>query len=307
MRWQVCARTAALPRVMDEDAAKDPEPGAPLPLNDTGPGYAGLGLSGYADDGQAVALGAASLQGTVPMTKEWPQVTSQDARVEKSCSQVYGEHPAPAILLRGVRIPLAVTFRQLRVHVAIGGSRVTGPLLSRRREARRSALSRLPHLSTYDRRPRAISTLVTPLALHGVVVTSLTELDLRGLETAVVRAVWGGTRLPRAKEIAFTVVSKGHRVYLVMHDSSRWPGPPPTGSHPRLHPGYLGVGWPSSGEGPGGAPAPTGGHPWIEPTRGLVVLGRPGARATATRCAAAPTLAPKPGPGQHLLPFLPPA
>ena len=112
---------------------------------------------------------------------------------------VQGEQDAPAIVLRGIPIPVAATFRQLGVDVAIGDSSVTGPVLSRRLEAGRSALRRLPHLSTYHRRERAISTLVTPLALHGVAVASVTEPDLRGLETAVVRALWGATCLSRAK------------------------------------------------------------------------------------------------------------
>ena len=68
-------------------------------------------------------------------------------------------------MLRGVPIPLVATFCQLSVDVAIGGTKVTGPVLSLRLEAGQSALLRLPHLSTYERRERAISTLVTPLAL----------------------------------------------------------------------------------------------------------------------------------------------
>ena len=90
-------------------------------------------------------------------------------------------------------------------------------MLSRRLQAGQSAVRRLPYLSTYDRRERAISTLVTPLALHGVAVASVTDPDLRGLETAVVRALWGATRLSRAKEIVFTVLSKGHCVSSIMH------------------------------------------------------------------------------------------
>ena len=137
--------------------------------------------------------------------------------MDKSCSWVQGEQGAPAVLLRGTPIPLATTFRQLGVGIAIGGSKTTGPVLSRRLEAGRSAVRRLPHLSTYDRRERAISTLVTPLALHGVAVAPVTEPDLRGLETAVVRALWGPARVSRAKEVIFTVLSKGHRVSPVMH------------------------------------------------------------------------------------------
>ena len=79
------------------------------PPGDAGPGYASLGSSGYADDTHAVALGAASLQGTVPATEEWLQVTGQDVRVDKSCSWVLGEQGTPAVLLRGVPIPLAAT------------------------------------------------------------------------------------------------------------------------------------------------------------------------------------------------------
>ena len=93
-------------------------------------------------------MGAASLHGTVPTTEEWLQVTGQDMRVDKSCSWIQGEQGTLAVLLRGVPIPLAATFRQLGVDVAIRGSRVTGPVLSRRLEAGRSALRRLPHLST---------------------------------------------------------------------------------------------------------------------------------------------------------------
>ena len=94
---------------------------------------------------------------------------------------------------------------------------ITGPVLSRRQEAVRSALRRLPYLSTHDRRERAISTLGTQLALHRVAVALVTEPDLRGLETAVVQAPWEATRLSRAKEVIFTVFSKGHRVSPVMH------------------------------------------------------------------------------------------
>ena len=137
--------------------------------------------------------------------------------MDKACSWVQGEQGAPAVLLRGGPIPLAATFRQLGVDIAIGGSKTMGTVLSRRLEAGRSALRRLPHLSTYDRRERAISTLVTPLALHGVAVAPVTEPDLRGLETAVVRALWGAARLSQAKEVIFIVLSNGHRVSPIMH------------------------------------------------------------------------------------------
>ena len=75
LRRQVCAQTAALRPTLDKDAADDLEPGALLPLKDAGPGYAALGSSGYADDTQAVAPGAAALLDTVPATEEWLRIT----------------------------------------------------------------------------------------------------------------------------------------------------------------------------------------------------------------------------------------
>ena len=53
---------------------------------------------------------------------------------------------------------------------------------------------------------------------HGwVAVAPLTHRDLLGLETMVLRAVWGGTRLSRAKEVVFVVPTPGHRISLVIH------------------------------------------------------------------------------------------
>ena len=100
---------------------------------------------------------------TIPTTEEWLQVTGQDVRVDKACSWVQGERGGPAVLVRGVAILLAETFRQLGVDVTIGGPRITGIVVSRRLEPGRSALRRVSHLSTNDFRERAIITLVTPL------------------------------------------------------------------------------------------------------------------------------------------------
>ena len=45
-----------------------------------------MGSSGYADDTQAVALGAAVLHATTPATEEWLRVTGQHVHVDKSSS-----------------------------------------------------------------------------------------------------------------------------------------------------------------------------------------------------------------------------
>ena len=55
--------------VMDEDVAADLEVGGPIPLKYAGPGYATVGSSGYGDDTEAVALGAACMQWTIPATE----------------------------------------------------------------------------------------------------------------------------------------------------------------------------------------------------------------------------------------------
>ena len=143
------------------------------------------------------------------------------------------------MLLRGVPIPLAATFRQLGVDIAIGGSRLTGLVVSRHLEAGRSALRRLPHLSTYDRRERAISTLVTPPALHGVVVALATEPNLRGLETAVVRAL-EQRACPGPRRSSSTSFPRGttspRSCTRSMSASSCWPAWPGGRGSPRSSP-----------------------------------------------------------------------
>ena len=89
--------------------------------------------------------------------------------------------------------------------------------MCRRPAAGRSTFHRLAHLSNYERRERAIGTVVTPLALHGVVSASVRDPDLKGLDSAVVRALWGATRLSRAKDFVFTFFSKECRVSVIMH------------------------------------------------------------------------------------------
>ena len=182
------------PLVLDEEVAADLEVGDPLLLKDA-TRVCRAGVVGLRGRHPGCGPGAPPLQGTVPTTEEWLQITGKDVRVDKSCSWVQGEQGALAVLLQAVPIPLEDTFRQLGVDVASGGSRMTGPVLSRCLEAGRSALRRHPHLVSYDRRERAICTLVTLVALHGVAFACVTDSDLRGLETAVLRALWGAMYL----------------------------------------------------------------------------------------------------------------
>ena len=297
LRRQVCARTP--PPLRDEDAAKDFELGAPLPLKDARPGYVVLGLSD-ADDTHAVALGAASL------TRDGPRDGGMAAgqRPRRPRGQilllVLGGTGRPRKLAPGSLDPAGGDFPPSSVStwpLGAQGSRCS--TVTRRLEAGRSALRHLPHLCTYDRRERASTTLVTPLALHGLAIASVSEPDLQGLKTAVVRAIWGATRLSRPKRLSSRSFLRG--TACPWPCTRRWPGSrkSPTSS-PRL-----------SGSRVAARP---GGNRWgarskrqtilLEPARGLVVVGRPGARAPATVLAGAPTLAPTSGPRQPSLPFL---
>ena len=160
-----------------------------------GLGVVTVGASGYADDTQAVATETAALQRTAPTMETWLTVTGYDVRVDKSSSWSRGEGGAWAVLLCSLPIRAAGCFRRWGVDVAVGGARSAGPNLAWRLESGRTVLRRLPHLPTFQQRGRAVSTLVTPVALHGVAVAPLTDRDLMGLETMVLRPVWGATRL----------------------------------------------------------------------------------------------------------------
>ena len=161
-----------------------------------GPGLVALGASGYADDAEAVVPGAAALQRTSPTTEAWLTLTGQDVRVDKSCSWSQGGGGISGIAARPPHTGGGM-FPPIGVGVAVGGARDTGPVLARRLDARRSVLRRLPHLPAFQGRVRAASTLVTPLALHGVAVAPVTDWNLLGPETMVLQAVWGAMRTQR--------------------------------------------------------------------------------------------------------------
>ena len=104
--------------------------------------------------------------------------------------------------LRGLPLLVADCFRKLGVGVAVWGARGTGPVLEWHLKVGRNLLRRLPHLPNLERRVRAVSTRVAPLALHRVAAASVADRDLQSLETMVLRAVWEATRLSRAKDTA---------------------------------------------------------------------------------------------------------
>ena len=102
----------------------------------------------------------------------------------------------------------------------------TGPVLMKRLEAGRGALRRLPHLPAFHRRVRAVSTVVTPLALDGVAPATISDGNVAKLKILVFRSVWGGTRLSWAEEIVLSVLTPGHHISPVMrvrYDRIIWP------------------------------------------------------------------------------------
>ena len=82
------------------------------------------------------------------------------------------------------------------------------------------------------------------------------------------------------------------------------PGGPAAWGRPGLHLGHPGIKRPPTRDEPGGARAPNGDHIWVDPTRGLVVLGRPGARVRAALRAGSPPPGPTPGAEQPPPPLL---
>ena len=117
-----------------------------------------------------------------------PIIKGQAVRVDKCCTWVQGEARAAPVLLQGQPIPVADTLRQLGLDVAVGGRRTTGPVLVMRLEAGLAVLRRVPHLPAFHGWVRAVRTLVTPLAVHGVAIAPVTDRDLVGLEILVLRA-----------------------------------------------------------------------------------------------------------------------
>ena len=66
------------------------------------------------------------------------------------------------------------------------------------------------------RRATAAAVKALPKALHGVALADVETSSLRRLETRVVAAMWGPTRMARAKEMVFCLLTPGHRTSPVM-------------------------------------------------------------------------------------------
>ena len=148
LRRQPCARTAALPPVLDEEAAADLEAGAPLPLTDWLRRARIVGLCGRhrgSSPRGGVPSGDGPHDGGVATGHGLGRARGQVLLLGAGGAKRPGTS-APGRSNPASDLPTC----QLGVDVAIGGSRTTGPVLSQCLEAGRGALRCLPHLSTYD-------------------------------------------------------------------------------------------------------------------------------------------------------------
>ena len=143
----------------------------------------------------------------------------------KSTTWMLAREQAQPMRLLGAPIPIEGEFRRLGIGIRVNPERGTGPLLQQRMERGGSVLPRGPHLATYHRRSVVAGGLAMAVALHGVELADVSDVDLARLETRTVRAIWGPMRPGRAKEVVYCLLSQGHRTSPVMrtkYDRLTW-------------------------------------------------------------------------------------
>ena len=94
----------------------------------------------------------------------------------------------------------------------------TGPLLQERLSKGRALLSRLHGVQgTSRRKAHVTASLVLAAGAYGVEVAPVSLKDLRSLDAAIMREVWGTTRPGKVQEIVFCVLHPGHLMSAVLH------------------------------------------------------------------------------------------
>ena len=102
--------------------------------------------------------------------------------------------------LLGAPIPIEGEFCRLGIGIRVNPERGTGPLLRQWIErGGGGVLPRMPHLATYHRRSVVARRLAMAVALHGVELADVSNVDLARVETRTVQAIWGPTRPSRAQ------------------------------------------------------------------------------------------------------------
>ena len=77
-------------------------------------------------------------------------------------------------------------------------------------------LRRMPQITSLQRRSMVAGSLAMAVALHGVQLADTADVDLARLETQTVRAIWGPTKAARATDVAFSLLTPGHRTSRIM-------------------------------------------------------------------------------------------
>ena len=74
----------------------------------------------------------------------------------------------------------------------------------------------MPHITTLQRHSMVAGSLAMAVALHGLQLADIADVDLVRLETQIVCAIWGPTGPGRAKEVVFSLLNPSHRASPMM-------------------------------------------------------------------------------------------
>ena len=206
----------------DPAPAGEPPPGAGQREDggDQRPREVDFSTMGYADDTYMHKSKLRELRGPLGTTAEWLRLTQQGVNPKKSLCfslEPAGQRRAAAVQLGGESFPFQREFRVLGIGIRMTAAVSTGPLLQKRLAKGRVLLSRLHGVQGSSRRKAFVTaSLILAAGAYGVEVAPVSPQDLRGLDAAIMREVWGTTRPGRAQEIVFCVLHPGHLVSASM-------------------------------------------------------------------------------------------
>ena len=163
-----------------------------------------MDTTGYADDTYLLASNPIELQEGLEATEKFLQLTDSKKSLH-ACLR------GGAAKICGAEIPIKAEFRCLGAAIRLHKSPRTGPLLTGRIEKAIALAERVAVLAGgFERKVSVLSSLCIPSGLHAVEVGATSKTDLRRMEAAFLKALWGSARGARAKEVIFTVLSPGH-------------------------------------------------------------------------------------------------
>ena len=109
--------------------------------------------------------------------------------------------------------PLSMAFRSLGAPVALSRAPRTSDHTRARFEKAAALAGRIGQLPiSFEQKGMTLASLVMSAGLFAIEVSFVSQTLLRSLERAVLQAVWGRSRITRAKEVLFAVILPGHRL-----------------------------------------------------------------------------------------------